>query len=42
MFFLLDREPPTAILPAFNLKEIASYFPEYEETVVQRIRRGTP
>ena len=27
--FLLEREPPTAILPRFSLDVIARYFPEY-------------
>jgi hypothetical protein len=29
--FLLSREPNTSILSEFNLKVIASYFPEYEQ-----------
>ena len=28
--FLLEREPNTSILPAFDLPIIARYFPEYE------------
>ena len=31
--FLLEREPITAVLRDFNLKEISEYFPEYEETM---------
>jgi len=30
LLFLLEREPPEAILRSFNLKEIKRYFPEYE------------
>lgn len=29
--FLLAREPKESILRSFNLKEINTYFPEYEE-----------
>jgi hypothetical protein len=35
--FLLEREPPTAILRQFELSTIESYFPEYDELI-----RGTP
>ncbi|MEW5991142.1 MAG: hypothetical protein AB1736_07315 [Chloroflexota bacterium] len=31
--FLLRREPPRSILPAFDLPAIARYFPEYESTI---------
>lgn len=31
--FLLDREPPDAIMPSFGLMTIARYFPEFEETL---------
>ena len=31
--FLLSREPNTSILSEFNLKVIASYFPEYEQQI---------
>ena len=31
--FLLDREPNTSILRAFNLPAISSYFPEFEAEV---------
>ena len=29
--FLLDKESPEAILGSFNLREISSHFPDYEE-----------
>lgn len=35
--FLLDREPATAILPAFSLTDIAGYFPEYYDELVARL-----
>lgn len=35
--FLLEREPPGAILRQFELSTIESYFPEYDELI-----RGTP
>ena len=31
--FLLKREPPSSILPEFELSAIESYFPEFEEEV---------
>ena len=31
--FLLAREPKESILRSFNLKEINTYFPEYEEEI---------
>ena len=31
--FLLDREPASSILGAFDLMEIARYFPEFETTI---------
>ena len=31
--FLLDREPNTSILSAFELTVISQYFPEYENAV---------
>jgi hypothetical protein len=37
--FLLQREPPTSILRAFDLMEIARYFPEYEATI-RDVRSG--
>jgi hypothetical protein len=36
--FLLEREPPSAILPNFDLPVIARYFPEYE----REIAAGSP
>ena len=36
--FLLDREPNTAILPAFDLLVITSYFPEYEMEIQRRLQ----
>jgi hypothetical protein len=35
--FLLEREPPGAILRQFDLSVIETYFPEYDELI-----RGTP
>jgi hypothetical protein len=35
--FLLEREPPNAILRQFELSVIESYFPEYDEVI-----RGSP
>ncbi len=34
--FLLEREPKTSILPAFDIKQISEYFPEYEKEIVKR------
>jgi hypothetical protein len=34
--FLLEREPPTAILPSFQLSLIQSYFAEYDGTFRRR------
>ena len=31
--FLLEREPPEAILKEFNIKIISTYFPEYESVM---------
>jgi hypothetical protein len=31
--FLLEREPPNAILRRFELSVIESYFPEYDEVI---------
>ena len=31
--FLLEREPPAAILPRFDLAEIERYFPEFPDRV---------
>jgi hypothetical protein len=36
--FLLEREPPGSILRAFELLEIARYFPEYEATIRRDLR----
>jgi hypothetical protein len=33
MIFLLEREPPSAILPSFGLDEIVRYFPDYQEQI---------
>ena len=33
--FLLQREPATSILVAFDLMDIARYFPEYEATIAR-------
>lgn len=35
--FLLEREPPTAILSAFDLPVIARYFPEYPDEIRRRL-----
>ena len=35
--FLLEREPNTAILKAFDLPDIANYFPEFEAEMHQRL-----
>lgn len=34
--FLLEREPPSAILTSFDLSEIQRYFPEYDRTFRRR------
>jgi hypothetical protein len=39
--FLLEREPNTSILPAFNLPIIGRYFPEYEQVIQARLARTT-
>ena len=31
--FLLEREPKESILPAFDVSEIAGYFPEFERRI---------
>ncbi len=36
--FLLRKEPPESILPAFDLRVISRYFPDYEEKM--RSQRG--
>ena len=35
--FLLEREPNTSILGAFELEVIGQYFPEYEEELKRRL-----
>lgn len=35
--FLLEREPPEAILRDFNLTVIGRYFPEYESEIGRRV-----
>lgn len=35
--FLLEQEPVSAILPAFNLRQISDYFPEFEATLQGRL-----
>jgi hypothetical protein len=35
--FLLEREPRTAILPAFDLSAVARYFPEYPAAIRERL-----
>ena len=37
--FLLEREPKESILPAFNLLEIARYFPTFERDIQLKLRR---
>ena len=39
MRFLLEREPNTAILAAFDLSEIPRYFPEFESEIKTRLNR---
>ena len=36
--FLLDRESPESILPAFDLPVIGRYFPEYAREMERRFR----
>lgn len=35
--FLLEREPASSIMHEFSLDVISSYFPEYKETLLDRI-----
>ena len=35
--FLLEREPRTAILPAFDLSDVSRYFPEYPSVIRLRL-----
>lgn len=37
--FLLEREPPTSILPSFDLPLIGRYFPGYEGEIRRRLVR---
>jgi len=37
--FLLEREPPSSIMNAFDLSVIERYFPEYRNDVRRRLRR---
>lgn len=37
--FLLEREPNTAILAEFDLTQISTYFPEFEEEIKARFKR---
>ena len=38
--FLLEREPQTSILGAFDLEVIGRYFPEYPEEIGRRAAHG--
>jgi hypothetical protein len=35
--FLLEREPPSSILPSFDLAVIERYFPEYRRELARRL-----
>ncbi|MDB1088554.1 hypothetical protein PJ985_13350 [Streptomyces sp. ACA25] len=35
--FLLEREPPSAILARFSLSDISRYFPEYPDELERRL-----
>jgi hypothetical protein len=35
--FLLEREPASAIMPAFSLDVISRYFPEYKKELPKRL-----
>ena len=37
--FLMEREPNTSILPAFDLPLIGRYFPVYEREIQSRLHR---
>jgi hypothetical protein len=39
--FLLEREPPSAILASFDLSVIQRYFPEYDGMFLRRRREET-
>lgn len=36
--FLLEREPPSAILSSFGLPVIERYFPDYPRVISQRLK----
>ncbi len=38
MEFLLEREPPSAVLPEFALTDIQRYFSEYYDEIRARLR----
>lgn len=38
--FLLERESNTSILRRFDLPVIGRYFPEYEQTIKNRLKAG--
>ena len=38
--FLLEREPPSSILSAFDITVIGRYFPDYEATIRRRLGAG--
>jgi hypothetical protein len=35
--FLLEREPPTSILPSFGLDVVERYFPDYRRDMARRL-----
>ena len=35
--FLLEREPPSSILPEFSLEVVSDYFPEYRQELGRRL-----
>ena len=37
--FLLDHEPNTAILAAFDLQDISRYFPDFQTEIMERLQR---
>lgn len=37
MVYLLEREPPGSILPAFGLDDISRYFPDYPTEISARL-----
>jgi len=37
--FLLEREPRTSILPAFDLAVVRRYYPEYDDEIARRMAR---